>query len=388
MRILRNGPVRLPSTHRRGTMSRKIPLVAALVAAALVIPTTAAQAADSGLTPTVSPFTYGDITAGQGYYNWADPIVLTNTTGSDVTLSAGVDTVTSSNDGWGWIGVGGSPYPSCISQSLVVAPGDSCSFVPYVVWQGVLGDTTATLTVHSDQGTTDIPVSANFQASIADYLPKGYFWFPQVVGPAPKTHTFYVKNDGNIDLNTTSVTLFDGQPLEPSFHIVSDGCSGAPVTPGATCPITVSFDGPSDWKVGTELVVTTDATPGVGTGSGPTLQFDMTGVRIRLAVLSHALSAHRFIPVDANGNRHSVSYTFKTTTPAHDTLQIVNSHGHVVKSWTFRYIKRLGSPSRSVTWHGHSNSGRLVKRGTYHFRVRLNEYGTTHYGGRARITVD
>ena len=40
-------------------MSRKIPLVAALLAAALVIPTTAAQAADSGLTPTVSPFSYG-----------------------------------------------------------------------------------------------------------------------------------------------------------------------------------------------------------------------------------------------------------------------------------------------------------------------------------------
>ena len=239
---------------------------------------------------------------------------------------------------------GGSPYPSCISLTLVVAPGDSCSFVPYVVWQGMLGDTTATLTVHSDQGTTDIPVSANFQASIADYLPKGYFWFPQVVGPAPKTHTFYIKNDGNIDLNTTSVTLFDGQPLEPSFHIVSDGCSGAPVTPGATCPITVSFDGPSDWKVGTELEVTTDATPGVGTGSGPTLQFDMTGVRIRLAVLSHALSAHRFTPVDASGNTHGVSYTFKTTTPAHDTLQVVNSHGHVVKSWTFRYIKRTGKP--------------------------------------------
>ena len=61
MRILRNGPFSPLSTHRRGTMSRKIPLVAALVAAALVIPTTAAQAADSGLTPTVSPFTYGDI---------------------------------------------------------------------------------------------------------------------------------------------------------------------------------------------------------------------------------------------------------------------------------------------------------------------------------------
>ena len=258
-------------------MSRRIPLVAALFAAALVIPTTAAQA-DSGLTPTVSPFNYGDLPAGQGYYNWADPIVLTNNTGSDVTLSAGVDTVTSSNDGWGWISVGGSPYPSCISASpLIVAAGDSCSFVPYVAWKGVLGDTTATLTVHSDQGTTDIPVIATFQASVAQYLPKGYYWFPQVVGLAPRTHTFYVKNDGNIDLNTTSVTLFDGQPLEPSFHIVSDGCGGAPVAPGATCPITVSFDGPSDWKVGTELVVTTDATHALG--AGPTLLFDMTGVR-------------------------------------------------------------------------------------------------------------
>ena len=196
-------------------MSRKIPLVAALVAAALVIPTTAAQAADSGLTPTVSPFTYGDITAGQGYYNWADPIVLTNTTGSDVTLSAGVDTVTSSNDGWGWIGVGGSPYPSCISQSLVVAPGDSCSFVPYVVWQGVLGDTTATLTVHGDQGTTDIPVSANFQASIADYLPKGYFWFPQVVGPAPKTTRSTSRTTGTSTSTQCRSPSLTGSRLNP-----------------------------------------------------------------------------------------------------------------------------------------------------------------------------
>ena len=368
-------------------MSRKIPLLAALFVAVLVIPTTAAQAADSGLTPTVSPFTYGDITAGQGYYNWADPIVLTNTTGSDVTLSAGVDTVTSSNDGWGWISVGGSPYPSCISGTpIVVAPGDSCSFVPYVAWKGVLGDTTATLTVHGDQGTTDIPVIATFQAAVAQYLPKGYFWFPQVVGPAPRTHTFYVKNDGNIDLNATSVTLVDGQPLEPSFHIVSDGCSGTPVAPGATCPITVSFDGPSDWKAGTELEVTTDATNQLGVG--PLLQFDMTGVRIRLAVLSHALSTHSFTPLDANGNTHGVSYTFKTTTPAHDTLQVVNSRGHVVKSWAFRYIKRAGTRSRGVTWHGRNNAGRVVKKGAYHFRVRLNEYGTTHYGGHARITVD
>jgi hypothetical protein len=104
-------------------MSRKIPLLAALFVGALVVPIAAAQA-DSGLTPTVSPFNYGDLPAGQGYYNWADPIVLTNTTGSDVTLSAGVDTVTSTNDSWGWISVGGSPDPSCISGTpIVVAPG-------------------------------------------------------------------------------------------------------------------------------------------------------------------------------------------------------------------------------------------------------------------------
>jgi len=308
-------------------MFRKIPLVAALLAAVLVIPATAA-AADSGLTPSPSPFTYGGIPAGQSYYNAADPIVLTNNTGSDVTLSAGVDTFTSSNDGWGLVGVGGAPYPSCVSLSpVVVAPAGSCTVVPYAVWKGTLGDTTATLTVHSDQGTTDIPVSAAFQASVAQYLPNGDSWFPRVVGPAAKTHTFHVKNDGNIDLHTTSVTLLDGQPLEPSFRIVSDGCSGAPVAPGATCPITVSFDGPSDWKVGTELVVSTDATNQLG--AGPTLQFDMTGVRISLAVLSHALSAHRFTPVDANGNTHGVRYTFKTTTPAQDTIQVVNGHGRV-----------------------------------------------------------
>ena len=92
-------------------MSRKIPLVAALLAAALVIPTTAAQA-DSGLTPSPSPFIYGGIPAGQSYFNAADPIVLTNNTGSDVTLSAGIDTITLSNDGWGWVGLEGTQTAS------------------------------------------------------------------------------------------------------------------------------------------------------------------------------------------------------------------------------------------------------------------------------------
>src|SRR4029077_10505008 len=118
-------------------------------------------------------------------------------------------------------------------------------------------------------------------------------------------------------------------------------------------------------------------------GAGPTLQFDMTGVRISLAVLSHALSAHHFTPIDANGNTHGVSYTFKTTTPAHDTIQVINGHGHVVKSWTFRYIKRTGTTrNRSVTWHGRNNAGRLLNPGTNRFPLCLTEVATTPYGGR------
>ncbi len=360
-------------------MNRKLALI---VATLCVFAFPAAAQADSGLTPTVSPFSYGGIPAGQSYYNPADPIVLTNTTGLDVTLGTGADTVTSSNDGWSWIGVGGGGYPSCVSLTpVVVAPGASCTVVPYVGWKGTLGETTATLTVHSDQGITDIPVSAIFQASVAQYVANNDSWFPQVVGPAVKTHTFFVKNDGNIALHTTSVTLVDGAP-SPSFHVVADGCSGEPVAPGATCPITVSFDGPSDWKTSTDLIVTTDATHALG--AGPTLDFSMTGVRIRLAVLSYALSANRFAPVGADGTRHAVRYTFKTTNPAHVTLQVVNSLGRVVKSWTWQ-CQHAGY--RGVSWLGHDNWGGLVKQGTYHFRVRLEKYGTTHYGGYKRVVV-
>jgi hypothetical protein len=366
-------------------MSRRIPLIAALFAAAIVMPTTAALA-DSGLTPSVSPFSYGGIPAGQSYSNWADQITLTNTTGSDVTLDAGAAAFTYGDASWGWTSVG-SAEGGCFSPTpLVLHPGDSCTVLPIVPWHGTLGLVSDTLTVHTDQGTTDIPVSALFQGAQWDYVgASGDSWFPQVVGPTVKTHTFLVKNDGNIDLHITAVTLVDGQPLAPSFHVVADGCMGDPIAPGQTCPVVVSFDGPSDWKVGSELDLTTDATPAL---RGPTMTFDMTGVRIRLAVLSHTLTAHHFTPADANGNTHGVRYTFKTTTPAHDTLQVVNGHGRVVKSWTFRYVKRAGSRSRSVSWHGRNNSGRLVESGTYHFRVRLNEYGATHYGGRARITVD
>ena len=359
-------------------------LIAAVLATVFVLPATAAQA-DSGLTPSVSPFSYGGIPAGQSYYDAANPLVLTNNTASDVTLDAGVNTVTFSNDGWSWIGVGGAPYPDCVSLTpVVVAPGGSCVVVPYVHWTGTLGDSDATMTVHSDVGTTDIPVSATFQGAVSQYLPNGDAWLPRVVGQAPRLHTFYVKNDGNIDLHTTSVTLFDGNPVSPSFHIVSDGCTGEPVAPGTTCPITVSFDGPSDWKVGTDLVVNTDATHALGTGGG--LDFSMTGVRLpSLAVLSHTVSRHRFTPVDANGNRHDVRYSFRTTNPAHVTLQILNRRGHVVKSWTWK--SQHGS-TRTVYWFGHNTRGDLVRPGRYHFRVQLREYGTTHYGGHSRVTVE
>ena len=153
-------------------------------------------------------------------------------------------------------------------------PGDSCSFVPYVVWQGVLGDTTATLTVHSDQGTTDIPVSRQLP-SVHRRLPaQRLLLVPASRRPsAEDPHVSTSRTTGTSTSTQRRSPSLTGSRWNPPSTSSPIGCSGAPVTPGATCPITVSFDGPSDWKVGTELVVTTDATPGVGTGSGPTLHF-------------------------------------------------------------------------------------------------------------------
>ena len=94
VRILRNEARRhAPQQYRKRQMLRRIPLVAALVLAALVIPTTSAQAADSGLTPTRLPIQLrGPPPAARATTTGRRPIVLTNTTGSDVTLSAGIDT--------------------------------------------------------------------------------------------------------------------------------------------------------------------------------------------------------------------------------------------------------------------------------------------------------
>jgi len=110
-------------------MTRRIPLVAALFAAAFVIPITAAQAADSGLTPTVSRSTMA-VSRRVWLLQLGGPDRAHKQPGSDVTLSAGVDTVTSSNDTWDWISVGGSPYPAAFrrvpSSSRLETPAPSC----------------------------------------------------------------------------------------------------------------------------------------------------------------------------------------------------------------------------------------------------------------------
>jgi flagellar hook assembly protein FlgD len=79
-----------------------------------------------------------------------------------------------------------------------------------------------------------------------------------------------------------------------------------------------------------------------------------------------------------------VRYTWKATSPAHTTLQVVDAHGRVVRSWTLK-VQHAGY--RSISWLGHNREGRLVRPGRYHFRVRLSEYGTTVFGGHARVRV-
>ena len=339
-------------------MSRKIPLVAALVAAALVIPTTAAQAADSGLTPTVSPFTYGDITAGQGYYNWADPIVLTNTTGSDVTLSAGVDTVTSSNDGWGWIGVGGSPYPSCISQSLVVAPGDPAPSCPTLYGRvcSAIRPPRSQFTATKEPPTSQsAPTSKRPSPTPAQRL----LLVPASRRPAPKTHTFYVKNDGNIDLHTSrspSQTGSRGTLLPHRLRWMQRRTSHA----RSDLPDHVSFEGPATGKSAlSDCHNRRD--PGGGDGDGPTLQFDITVVRSaspfsatpcpRTASRRRRERGHPrrrlHLQDDSTGSRHPPS---ATATAASRILGISVYQAHrKQQNRDLVRPRRLGTPRR--TWH-------------------------------------
>jgi hypothetical protein len=366
-------------------MSRKISLVAALLAAALVIPTTAAQA-DSGLTFSTTTVAYGDVPAGHLYSDIANPLTLTNNGGSSVTL----ESVTFTGGNWGW----GGPGPVCnFWGHQVLAPGDSCQFWPLAGWSvsgdqlAQLGGDDSVMHVATDQGTTDVAVFANFVGAYAQL--KESNWDPGVVGSTVATHTFNVKNLGNAPLTFDSITFdtsFSSHPATPSFAIQSDGCSGEGIAPGATCPVTLSYGGESDTE---QLDFSTNAyqSPHGATGA---FFVGLDGTQIApFAVATHHISTNSFTLGHGGTRRHGVGYSFTSShTPVNMLLQVINSHGRVVRSWTSNnYFFDHHPLHPSVNWRGHNNAGHFVKPGIYHFRVKLSLWGYHSVGGIEHVLV-
>jgi hypothetical protein len=199
-----------------------------------------------------------------------------------------------------------------------------------------------------------------------------------VVGTAPYTHTFWVKNTGNTSLHISHVTFTDAGT---GFQLTSDECTGeGSVAPSGRCAIAISFDGPTDDNQGASIHVTSDSI----NHQPAFLDYDMTGVRFRTLHATNAtVSAPRFQPKSLDGTRHGTWYSFKLNHHAHVTVQVVNQAGKVVRSWRYTDVTTSGT----IGWRGKNQTGGFVPPGIYHFRLHLSRFGTQVYSGRAKIRV-
>lgn len=353
-----------------------------LIVAALVVPTSAQ--ADSGLTVSPTAVAFGDVPAGTTYYDFAKPLTLTNNGGSSVTL----DSFSFTGGPWEYLGFG--PQTCHFALHQVLASGDSCQIWPTAYWDPLtsppaqLGAYDGVIHLTTDQGTTDVNLSANFVGAYAAQQ-KWHGWEIGVVGSTVATHTVRVTNLGNAPLIFNSVTLdtsLSSHPATPSFAIIADGCSGESVAPGASCPVRVSFGGESDRA---NLVFHTNAFAWYGPS---TAGFNGTHIA-PFHVARHSISAPSFTPGLRGPRPHGVSYRFTSSyMPVNMLLQITNNRGRVVRSWsTLTYFWNHHSHRPSVWWDGRDKAGHFVKPGTYHFRVTLSHYGYHAHGGAEKVIV-
>jgi hypothetical protein len=369
-------------------MPRRLLSALALGVVALAMPLASAQA-DSGLTPTVTSLDLGDIPAGASYWN-APFVTFTNNGGSAVTIQSLTWTSTPT---WAVQGSG-----TLCWANLVLNPGDTCNFAPVVAWHPVagqadpLGPISTTYTLTTDQGSTQIPVTADFVGVKVHSQPDGGDWQAGAVGNAVKEKTFKVYAVGNAPLQVTSATLdtsVSSHPGSPSFSIVSDTCSGEAVSPGSYCTVTVNFTGPDDSAY---LVFASNAYAAGDydwRGSG-TFRAALTGTRIApFTVATHHASTTEFNLGRSGAKPHGVYYAFTSSyTPVYQVLEVVNSHGHVVRSWTSNdYFYNHHPLHPSVWWGGRNQHGHFVKPGRYHFRVVLSLWGYRVVGGGEQVAV-
>jgi hypothetical protein len=368
-------------------MTRKISII---VAALLALTIPAVAQADSGLTASPNPLDLGTVPAGQSYWAYTSPITFTNNGGSSVTIQA---ITPPTSGGWGYFGSGGT----MCTISEVLAPSDSCDIHPIAVWHqdpDSLGVRSGTFSVTTDQGTTDIPVSANFVgAYVNDSTGTNFDWEPGAVGSTVKTKTVTVTAVGNTALNISSVaidTSISSHPGTPSFSILSDSCTGEAIAPGGSCQVKLQFDGPDDSDY---LVFSSNAYRAAGGfdwhGSGVFRTY-LSGTRIApFTVASHSISATSFTLGSGPQRPHGVLYSFLSSRyPMVQTLQVLNRAGHVVRTWTANgYFAEHHPLHPSVWWGGRDNAGNHVKPGIYHFRVRLSLWGYHTTGGYQKVTV-
>jgi hypothetical protein len=366
-------------------MNRKVSIVVALLVA-FAIP--AVAQADSGLTISPNPNDLGTVPAGTSYWAYASPITFTNNGASDVTIQ----TITVSPLDWGYFGFGGD----ICNINQVLAPGDTCNIHPIAVWQqdpDSLGLRSGTYTITTDQGTTDIPVSANFVGAYVNDVWSNSFWGPGAVGSTIKTKTVTVTAEGNTALTISSVALdtsISPHPGSPSFTILSDGCTGESVAPGASCQVKLQFDGPDDSDY---LVFSSNAyraANGFDYRGGGVFRAYLDGHRIPpFTVASHTISALSFNQGRRGARPHGVLYSFVSSHyPVNETVQVLNRSGRVVRSWTGNdYFYNHHPLHPNVWWAGRNNAGHFVKPGTYHFRVTLSLWGYTAHGGFQRVVV-
>ena len=130
---------------------------------------------------------------------------------------------------------------SCVAGASL-APGQSCTVAIEFTPSGV-GARSATVTL-AEAGFGAVSVSATVTGSglrpRLTITPTSYTFPPSAVGSTSTPTAFTVTNNGT---DTTTIT---STGITGDFAIVSDGCNGTTLAPGATCPLAANFSPGTD----------------------------------------------------------------------------------------------------------------------------------------------
>jgi flagellar hook assembly protein FlgD len=85
------------------------------------------------------------------------------------------------------------------------------------------------------------------------------------------------------------------------------------------------------------------------------------------AVMASSAAPTPFYPLDRDGFRDAVRFTFRTNTAAADTVRVVNSRGRTIRIAEVGALS--GTASHSWWWHGRKNDGRRVQPGIFHLHL-------------------